>query len=140
MIGFKFARFLVATSTILLASCGMGTSIEPTLSEKPQFVAAAESFRWYQGHMKGDRFELFTAPTGEQFVMTYERSGNSMLVPLVFITVREEYGMMLDQNLCSTGEAAVRGGNSKSVAINVIPSWDKNIREKVPTGICFIRL
>ena len=136
----KLKKFLLIASTFTLASCGLGTSVKPVLDERPKFVAADENFRWYQGHMKGDRFELFTAPTGEQFVMLTQRSGNSMALPLVFITVREEYGMMLDKNLCSTGFAAVRGGNSKSVSINVTPSWDKNIREEVPVGVCFTRL
>ena len=123
-----------------LAGCVMGTPTSPTLDSSPSFVSAKDNFRWYNAHMAGDRFELLKDEDGNTFVMTYAETANSMLLPLMFVSVNNSFGLMLDENLCSNGLGVMRQGNRNRYNVNVTPSWDKNLRKEVPVGICFEKI
>lgn len=123
----------------LVAGC-VGTPTKPVKTATPMFVEATSSFKWYSAHRKGEVFEYLEDENGNKFVMTYDLRSHSVLLPLMVVPANREFGMMLDDNLCTNGLAVERGANSQTYAVNITASWDKNIRETPPTGLCFARV
>ena len=135
-----FTVLVAASSLVLLSSCGGGTYVQPALPSTPQFASVDQSFRWYNAHMKGDRFELLDDGSGNLFVMEYDFRGTSMALPFQFVPVQEQFGMMLDSKLCTNGLAVLRGANATTYLVNIKPGIETNVRLPVPIGVCFTRI
>lgn len=83
---------------------------------------------------------MLIAPTGEQFVLVSKRGWFDKFIISTFIKNTVEYGMVLDEKLCSNGMTIVKKGNFISVSLDSTYSSDKSITEDIPIGICFSRL
>lgn len=83
---------------------------------------------------------MFTAPTGEQFVLVSKRGWFDKFVISTFVEDKLEYCMVLDEKLCSNGMTVLKKGNFISVSLDAKNSSDKSTTEDIPIGICFSHL
>jgi hypothetical protein len=131
--------FSLVLSALVLTGCVQnGRLYNADLSLEPRFASSNTSFRYYQAYPEGEVFELHRASSGEAFVMTYLRN-SATLVLLIPVPMNLQYGMMLDENLCSNGLAAHRQMNwpEGRYGINIEPRDLTNVNRSVPVGVCF---
>lgn len=123
---------------LFLSACVGGEVTQIQLPDTPKFVTSKQSFRYYVAHPAGENFELLQTSSGERFVMTYVKN-SATLVVLTPVPMNLEFGMMLDENLCSNGLAAHRQMNwpEARYSINLQPSSTSNVKKDVPVGVCF---
>jgi len=130
---------LMGLSAVLLAGCMQnGSAYDADLSLEPRFASSDTAFRYYQAHPKDKVFELHRTSSGEAFVMTYLKNSATLML-LTPVPMNLQYGMMLDENLCSNGLAAHRQLNwpEGRYGINIEPRDFTNVDRPVPVGVCF---
>lgn len=130
---------LLALAVVVLTGCIQnGRLFNADLSLEPRFASSNTAFRYYNAHPKGEVFELHRTSSGEAFVMTHLRN-SATLVLLTPVPMNLQYGMMLDENLCSNGLAAHRQLNwpEGRYSINIEPRDLTNVNRPVPVGVCF---
>lgn len=127
---------VVSCALMLVTGCEEYTSLQET--DDIVFMKADKNFRFMgSSYPKGSRFPRVAVDGGRQAVWidTAQAStaAGGMGAPVMAISVKNKNGMMLDENLCSTGDLLVH-----SIGVTTVHEWDNYVaRESITKGVCF---
>lgn len=130
-------KFLVfGVISVLLASCEEYTSLAP--SAELTFVQADRNFQFYRNaYPKGAQFELVAVAGGRKAVWVDNARasavGGGMGGPVAMVSTNNKIGMMLDSNMCATGEML-----GYSIGMTTIHQKDiYGVGERPNQDVCF---
>ena len=128
--------YIFMTLVAFTAGCAKYTSLES--SQELKFMTADRDFRFMNtAFPKGTSFEYVTVSGGTHAVWVNTMQANTvaggMGAPAGMLSVQNKYGMILDDEFCSTGEQLVN-----SIGITTIHPWDGySAKKKISKGVCF---